>query len=452
MNIRSNKTYQIWIPFCILIQFSCTKQLLDIQPQQSVSSSAAIVDSSTALTALYGVYSQLQNSNYYGGGGYAAMAYLSGGDNLWVGTLNYYGDFVNHAYQSDNTLVNNVWYQIYTVSNGANNVIDRVNALSSTSISQSAKNQFLGESYFIRALAYFDLGRAWANVPIILKATTSVDDQDGIKQSTQKEAYTQVLSDLSLAESLLPLTTNRNRATRKTVYALAARVHLYNEDWQDAIDYSTKIIDDQNYQLISWSAFLNGTNTNESIFELAFSTSDQSAHYSTWSSVTARNQLGPNSTIYNLLQDPQVGGDRSVLIKNNSTALNTNYYVQQLYWRTTGENPTYILRLSEQYLIRAEAYLKIASPNISAALSDLNAVRQRANVSALNLTDKDSILSAIADERHVEFALEPQRWFDLVRTEKVGDVLGVTDKNKWIFPIPYADLQTNSDLVQNAGY
>ena len=69
---------------------SCQKYFLDAEPQESVSDASAIVDASTAESALLGVYDKVQSSSYYGGDGYQAAAYLSGGDHLWVGTLNYY--------------------------------------------------------------------------------------------------------------------------------------------------------------------------------------------------------------------------------------------------------------------------------------------------------------------------------------------------------------------------
>nr|WP_068890953.1 RagB/SusD family nutrient uptake outer membrane protein [Pedobacter panaciterrae] len=436
----------------LLANYSCTDSFLDVQPVESVSNSSVIVDAATAQTAINGVYSQLQNRLYYGGDGYAATAYLSSGDHIWVGTLNYYNAFPSHTYRADNTLLNNVWSQIFTVINGANNVIDKVNSLPEAKISAVLKNQYVGEAYFIRALAYFDLARAWGNVPIVLKATVSPNDFAGVKQSNQKQVYQQVLRDLDVAEGLLPAAVNRNRATKKTVYALKSRVHLYNEDWQKAIDYSSLIIADSNYELVSWATILGNLNTKESIFELAFATADQSAHFGSWSSKDYRNQFAPGPTIYADLQNAAIGGDRKSLIEDNSSQAIRNYFVQKLYWRATGENPAYILRLSEQYLIRAEAYLKIPGPNADLALKDLNAVKGRAHATIESISDPALLLSAIAKERRLEFALEPHRWFDLTRTKKAGEVLGVTDSNLWIFPIPFNDLEVDDDLVQNPGY
>ncbi|MGN7889879.1 RagB/SusD family nutrient uptake outer membrane protein [Dyadobacter endophyticus] len=435
-----------------LLASSCESYFLDAEPQQSISDASVIVDGATAETALLGVYDKVQSGNYYGGDGYQAAAYLAGGDNLWVGTLNYYATFITHTYRSDNTLLNSVWYSIFTVVNGANNVIDKVEKLDAKAITEAQRKQISGEAYVLRSLAYFDLARAWGNVPVVLKPTTSPNDFDGVKQSSQEQVYRQVLADLTKAEGLLGNTTDRNRVTQKTVFAFKARLHLYLGEYEKAEEYATKLISDSNYELISWSSFINSKNSKESIFELAYSTADRSSHYGAWSSDGYRNQFCPSPTLYKLLQDPATGGDRKVLIKDISTPAILNYYVQLLYWRSTNDNPTYIFRIAEQYLIRAEARAKKATPDLAGAVSDLNAVKNRAKVPVFASIDKAAIEKAIEDERRAEFALEPHRWFDLVRTGRAGAVLGVNDANKWIFPIPFNDLAADKDLVQNKGY
>jgi len=453
MKIQLNYIIRLLLATILLLGLSsCSDYFLDVDPIQSIPGNTIVVDQNTAETAVLGVYSALQSRLYYGGDGYAAMAYLAGGDHIWVGTLNYYNAFPVHEYRPDNTLINNVWYDIYKVVNGANNVLEKVAALSNESISADARNKFTGEAHFLRALALFDLAKAWGNIPIVLQATKSPSDFNGVRQSDQKTVYVQVLKDLDQAETLLPATVDRNRVTKNTVYALKAKVYLYQENWDKATEYATKVIDNTNYELIPWTTILAGLNTKESIFELAFSAADQSAHFGSWSSLSYRNQYSPSPEAYQFLQDPNVGGDRKVLITDNSTITIRNYFIQKLYWRPSGDNPTYILRLAEQYLIRAEARTRGNVPNLEGALADLNAVRRRANCNTKPFTSKEALLVDIEQERKAEFILEPHRWFDLVRTRRVATVLGVSDQRKWIFPIPYNDIEVDGDLVQNPGY
>lgn len=450
---HSSFTYKklLFLPLSlVLLLTSCEKDLLEFEPTESISDEFAIVDGKSAETAILGVYNKLQSSSYYGGDGYQAAVYLSGGDLLWVGTLNYYATFINHTYRADNRVINDAWYAIFRAVNGANHIIAKVPSLS-TDITEQQKNQLVGEAYFLRALAYFDLARAWGNVPIVLQPTNTVSDANGIKQSPQAAVYDQVLADLDAAEALLGEPINRNRATKNTVFALKSRLHLYRKEWEAAADYASRIIGQANhYALIDWQTFINTKNSNESIFELAFSTLNTSAHFGSWSSTSYRNQFAPNRTLYDLTQSPGTGGDRRLLIRDNSSTAIPNYFVQNLYWRSTNDNQTYILRLAEQYLIRAEARAKLN--DLNGALQDLNAIKNRARITPFVSDDQAAILQAIEDERRVEFALEPHRWFDLVRTEKASKLTGADDRNKWIFPIPYNDIAADPDLVQNPSY
>ena len=79
-------------------------------------------------------------------------------------------------------------------------------------------------------------------------------------------------------------------------------------------------------------------------------------------------------------------------------------------------------------------------------------MRTRAGVDATTAATAAQLLLAIENERRVEFTFEADRWFDLVRTGRAGDVLGVTDQRRWLFPIPFNDLVADPDLIQNPGY
>ena len=187
---------------------------------------------------------------------------------------------------------------------------------------------------------------------------------------------------------------------------------------------------------------------------MQFTTSDKSSHYYYWlaSANGGRHEWAPSDSIVTLLGNSSIGGTRKALYKDLSTTTNPKFYVGYLYWRTTGDDPTYILRIAEQYLIRAEARAKKSTPDLSGALSDLNAIRSRATIPTLSGVTLADVILAIERENRVEFAFEGHRWFDLTRTKRAGAVLGVTDTRKWIFPIPYNDLQADKDLIQNPSY
>jgi tetratricopeptide (TPR) repeat protein len=431
---------------------SCVHEILDTEPVRYISDNASITDEKSANAALFGLYNKLQHTNYYGGAGFQGNIFLAGGDGVWTGTWDYLNHFVTHSYLSDNLSLYNSWLPIYSTVNQANHIIAKVPGINDPGFTEAKRSTVLGEALFVRALAYFDLARTWGNVPVVLQPTSSVNDFAGVKQSTQTQVYQQILSDLEQAEGLLPNSLNRNRATRRTAQAFRARVHLYNKEWEKAEQYASLLISNTDYELITWDVFLKGVGTKESVFELAFSTADASAHYSNWTNPAGRAQWAPSRQLFELLSSPVTGGARKSLIVNGSNATRIDYYIQQLWWRPAGDNPTYILRIAEQYLIRAEARVKKNNPDLTGALADLNAVRKRSDLPEITVSSPDEILLAIENERRAEFAFEPHRWFDLVRTGRAGSVLGVTDSNKWIFPIPFNDIKADPDLVQNPGY
>ena len=58
----------------------------------------------------------------------------------------------------------------------------------------------------------------------------------------------------------------------------------------------------------------------------------------------------------------------------------------------------------------------------------------------------------IINERRLELAVKNDHWFDLIRTGRAGAVLGITDQQKWLFPIPFNDIAADPDLEQNPDY
>ena len=378
-----------------------------------------------------------------------------GGDIQWTGSQSAPAQIAARALTADNSNIASAWTAIYRTILSANYIIDIVPRLTDPLLTEAKKNQFQGEAYFIRALAYFDLAKAWGGVQLITSPTYSKSDQEGIRRSSLADTYAQVLSDLDKAEALLPNTVNRNKATQKTVWALKARFYLYQQDWVKAESYAGKIIDDaSNYKLLKpYSAFFanNVTATAESVFELAYSTSFKNGHYNWWlpPALGGRREWAPNSNLVTLLNDPTIGGNRNALIAQ--TAPPGNLWYGKLYYRNpTGTDPAYLIRVAELYLIRSEARVK--QTKLTQALEDLNAVRDRAGLSPTTAATTDAILLAIENERRLEFAFEADRWFNLVRTGRVSSVLNITDPNKFVFPIPISEIIADKYLDPNLGY
>ena len=137
-----------------------------------------------------------------------------------------------------------------------------------------------------------------------------------------------------------------------------------------------------------------------------------------------------------------------------SIAYNGTYaYAKKQNDLSLGNQNVIVLRLSEMYLIKAEAEANMPTAVISNIQSALNEIRHRANLGDTDAATISELLLAIEQERRLEFAFEGHRWFDLVRTNRAVDVLpGVTKATQMLFPIPLSELNTNSLMTQNTGY
>jgi hypothetical protein len=431
--------------------FPSCEDFLDVSPRNAIPSGKAITDAGTLRAAILGAYSSLQD--YYSGN-YVSLGAMPADYVSYNGTLSQYLQLDQNAIPNDNVITVAVYQDIYQAINSANSIIDATGSLNDPLLAQAEKENILGEACFIRALGYFDLARGWGGVQIQLKPTTSLEALNGIKRSSLAQTYDQVLADLTQAESLLPEdASTRNRAQKSTARALRARLHLYREQWEEAEKYATQVIDNPKYALTEpYGAFFTAPFlTEESVFELSFSLNDRNNYWNMWfpASLGGQYTLKPSDKVVALLNDPETGGNR------NAAIAGTDDNVYGRLYNTAGQaiDPAYVIRIAELYLIRAEARAKKASPDLQGAAADLNKVRERAGIPAwTDLNDASRLVRAIEDENGIEFAFEAHRWFDLVRTKRAGEVLGITQADFWLFPIPSSDILSDPDVTQNPGY
>ncbi|MFY0255691.1 RagB/SusD family nutrient uptake outer membrane protein [Chitinophaga sp. 30R24] len=444
----------IAVVFSMLGTLSCSK-FLDVAPRDAVADDATIVDKTSANTALRGVYRKLAGDSYYGSL-FQTFGYLPGDNVQWTGSQSVIQQFITHRISADNGNLQSVWSSIYATINAANNVLAKVPGVQDATFADAERKQVLGEAYFLRALCYFDLARTWGNVQITLTPTLNSTGKSNIKSSTQVQVYQQVLSDLNAADSLLkvPATPNPVRANQETVWALKSRYYLYQGDWLQAAAYASKVISDtKNYVLQKpYSAFFTPASavaTRESVFELSYSATYTNGHRNYWQppANNGTRQWAPSDAFVSLVNDPGIGGNRNALVAVTSTGL----WYGNLYYRSPATDPAYVIRIAELYLIRAEA--EAQQNQLDAAAADLNVIRDRAGLQPTTATGKEDLLLAVENERRIEFALEPHRWFDLVRTGRAATVLNVTDTRLYFFPIPASEVVlSNGNLKQNDGY
>ena len=443
------KTKNSIIILAIALLSSC--DVLDQKPTNNVSDSEVGSSASAAATLLNGAYHRLAANNYYGGGYFTTTVALASDNTEWVGSYQFLGNFDQHNYQADNSANLSAWYAIYSAINAANQTIKLTSDVSG--ISEAEKNRIIAEATIIRSLGLFDLARTWGNIPVIKEATTSPTQFNGVKQSDAKTVYQTVINDILSVRNNLALPKNRSNAyiSQPVADAFLARVYLYLEDWANAEKYASQVISQTDfYELVPISDWLANKQTKESIFELAYSSSFSNEYYYYWQRAGGgRQEIGLSPELFDLITSPK-GGDRAILVSDDSTPTE-RLLTAKLYWRDANDDdPAYVFRLAEQYLIRSEARAKLG--NVNGAIDDLNTIRQRSHVAEYDgSVAPTDVISAIDQERRIELAFEPHRWFDLVRTNRAVEVLGI-DSHYTLFPIPNTDVLVDEDLEQNKGY
>ena len=120
----------------------------------------------------------------------------------------------------------------------------------------------------------------------------------------------------------------------------------------------------------------------------------------------------------------------------------SNNVVNKYYQGDAGHDPIYITRLGEMYLISAEAQ------GLARGIDRLNQLRRFRGLPDVAPATEEAFLDAVLKERRLELFGEGFRWFDLVRSGKYEQTVGV-DTRFTVFPIPSRELTLNKKLIQN---
>lgn len=422
--------------FLFLSLTSCKKFLYQ-EPYNNLSLNDVFKDFEGARTTLTGCYDDLRATDYYLRT-FSIYPEITGGNIKYTRSANLAlqnsYNFANDINVNDMT---NFYKNGYTLVYGVNNIIANINQAKDASILQ--KNGLVAQAYCIRAMVYFDMVRVFSqsmgfsasgnhpaiaarnyNVPILTPAGTV---------NTCREVYDRINADLDSALLLFANSTNvfpnigdaRNYFSADAAKALQSRVALYTYDWAKVIATSSDVINSPKYSLISTGNYVSSwsgqTISSESIFELNFGNRPAGSLGDYYNPATANNtwQLAATNDLLNLFTSNDVRGQATMYtprVVNGVTFYSPNKYLG--IGAALGNNIK-ILRESELFLNRAEAYAE--TNNLTAALADLNRIRQRANptASAFSSTDKQVILTEIFNERRRELCFEGHLFFDISR-------------------------------------
>jgi starch-binding outer membrane protein, SusD/RagB family len=229
---------------------SCTSFTEVAAPQTQITSSAVFEEKSSANAALSDIYSRIREEGVVTGtntGGTVLLANYSD-DLLFYGTNVNIEQFAKHSLLPSNTYINTLWRNTYSPIYATNAFLDGMRA--SVNITGEDRDRFMGEALFIRAFLHFYLVNMFGEIPYI--KTTDYAFNSTVSKTTVAEVYHQILDDLTQARALIPdtyPTAEPVRPNKAVVTALLARVYLYTQDWQNAADNASTVINNTKY---SW--------------------------------------------------------------------------------------------------------------------------------------------------------------------------------------------------------
>jgi hypothetical protein len=478
----------------LMLMTSC-EEFLDVKPSNYANPETSIKTATDAKVAINGLMRKMTAADYYGrnfiiygdakGGDFAIRSQGRG--------LDYYYSF-NHSASSGSGA--GFWNQIYHNILQANNLIVSIQKIEDAGNGSALLSDYKGQAMTARALMYFDLVRLYGKpynmnkesygVPLVLELLEFTAQPT---RASVEAVYTQILKDLSDAAPFL----SKDKAATKGYLnywankAIEARVHLFMDNFTASLTAAEEVLNSGKYSLYSNTDWVGSWSTqfgSESIFELAIFPSEA--------------DLTTGSLGYYLLRKGKVTGAMGWFMASDYWIARMSQDPTDIRWgimerdessttrmgsslkyvggsAMTGDKASRsavnvkVIRLSEMYLVAAEAALRLPTPDRVKAADYLNQIRKRAP--GLALADETTVtLDMIIDEKSKEFFAEGLRYFDMIRLNRtiefndefISPAVVITHRTKTIdrtffktiLPISQNELDANPAIAsqQNPGY
>jgi len=449
-----------------LLLTSCDDELAT-SPIDSIDANAAYQTVGDLVDGANGAYATVSGANIYSINALMTDELRRASTNTGQGM-----QIFNHNIIPSDGTIGGAWADAYGVIDRVNRVLAAAeNIEPETAADVELKDQVIGEMLALRAYQHFELYRIFVDyqedgsglaVPYMTASIISQPARD-----TKADFFTQLLADISVSENLLaPLGYFSNlRLNIHAVQGLRARVALYQEDWQTAINYATSVIDAvpltprAEYENL-WDDSLQG----EVVFKLRRTGASQELTERSGNDDIFFYLSNELSDLYDEAEDirfiswfDREAADQVRVFKYNQIASQKN------------QADIKMIRTSEMYLIRAEAYAQPgAQQDLGAAEDDINDLRAERSTTppVASYASSQDAIDDIYLERRLELALEGHRFYDLRRAELPieripADIDGATntstqfvaaDATIMLYPIPQAEMFANENMVQNPGY
>lgn len=465
-------------------QSDLTKE--NTQTQEQVSAYSSVSDAKSELNGVYALF----KADIYEGNAFYIGDCMS--DNCYIG-----GDGVseeqldNLTVSATNSVIATSWSQFYAIVGSATNVIENVKLMDSSLIDDATRAQIIADAKFARAWVLFDIIKYWGDAPMTLQLIPSITVDNIDKwypimypsRTSEEEIYAQIISDLdeNTINNLPSKSAGAFCGTQGAAYGLLAKVYATmgkksERDYSKVVDMCDNVIK-QGYSLVPdfeslWT--VDGKFSSESIFEMYFSDTAEQHNWAYWVLLTDvsgdvvvswRRYCTPTQDIV-----AKFDKEKDVRYKSSIYWTAVPY---DTYWPAKNyplaykirqkESDIILLRLADILLLKAEALVELNRPKD--ALMIVNDIRNRAGLSGLSLSlSVAEARLAVENERQLELLFEGQRWWDLIRNERMEEVMKTAhDKNgnlrfseipAWRakLPIPQAQIDINERLTQNIGY
>ncbi|KPP94638.1 MAG: SusD family sugar-binding lipoprotein [Bacteroidetes bacterium HLUCCA01] len=449
------------------VAFTACDDLLELDPQASISDDIALSTPGNIQTAIVGGYAALSSVNAYGGSYvYLTDILAAPQDEIYFnGTFTQPREVNDKEMLISNSFVAGYWNTSYNIINRANNVLSAIDVVTDA----ADRERLEAEAHFLRGVVYYNLvvafGKAYNDgdpssnlgVPLVLQPTRIIDDNLKVSRATVQAVYDQIIDDLEFARDNLP-PDNGVFANEFTASAMLARVHLTMGNYTEAGTEASRVIESDNYTLFAdiRENFNRTSNGSETIFAMQNTPTDFRNDMATF--YTPQPYGRADIQIRDAHLDTYEAGDlrATLFVETGRGRMVTRYHDEDTSVDPRRTNIS-IIRLAEMHLIRAEANMRLTGSGVAGIggvtpEADLNPLRDRVNLAPLAAATLDDVLR----ERRAELAFEGHFLTDLKRLEGTTQSLaeGVVqwNDNSLVFPIPERETNVNENLVQNPGY
>lgn len=441
--------------------------------------------------ALTGAYKPLSNTWTMGFMNVSTIGILMGSDDLTSSrssSKSYFREFDQYYVSNTNAYLLYIWNGCYKCIQGCNNIIANYQNASGD---EAAIKQVAGEAYFLRAYCYFWIVRLWGKAPIVLETHIYIEGILSVNKSPTRDIFDQIVSDMKMAEDFLAnKKLQPGRVCKGTAMALLAEIYLSMAGWplnetsyyalaaskaKELIDneasYGFGLMDD--YAKLWPNATQNFDGNKEEVFAINFWGEEYWNVNALYGSAARPGEEGGWDDFFceiTFFNDFPAGYRKDVTFQTQLEDGTTwqNFIAQRPYykklqgpkldWQNAISLP--LERMAEVYLVYAEAQIMATGNYTDAnALEAINKIVRRAAGLPLNTPNPAVDLTSatqdrIVEEKAWEFAGEYCRWFDLVRLQKVEEVIAKKDPDEmqprgpvsYFMPVPAKEILINPNL------